>query len=318
MIYSVLCIKEYGDVDHDVAHLYEHLYLRRLYLELETAGIPQYIACNINGSTYHTNLITLEIESYSSSTADFFEKLLKQKETPFSKSELLIGLKEIQHEALHGTIHDLESVETAVNELAKLEWKRVEDLDFTYYTAPSDAKVSERQLLTFDDKPLALKAFRIDITLPQKAYGEDLRFYAVYALLSIFIRNALWYRFLTRHAIYPHGDNDETAVIFKRHMRTRVVLAVPKSLNIEEAENEVDATLSYLRSSEVLKLIREQALAHAASADWQRRYGLEYFTYQNFLIGQKGVAKIFTHESICTVLDKLEYSVRATEADSTK
>ncbi len=148
--------------NHNIAHLYEHMFVARIIKQLREMNYFQYVDYDIHATTYYSGHIVITGTTYDQSLQNTLTALLNTKYT-YTEKELSIAMSQIIAE--YKVFFDGKGVRAVENAIANLEnthWLGLADIN----TIAVQNKPRQTSLLLATNYPAQQKLIRISLEFP--------------------------------------------------------------------------------------------------------------------------------------------------------
>ncbi len=299
MISTAIYKLDVRDVQWDVAHLFEHLFIRAWYAHLADRGYNNALFGWVRGETFEERLF-IDAGFYDVAVAQMFNDYLHRARS-FDSSEIDAALADIGIEELSEiTVSDMQRVQL---ELQKLSAR---------FTSTTDADASLRPsqpntYITLDDDAAQYHDVSLLITGENLSSSEQIVFLRLKVLLIDIINRSIG----ERYGYYEHGHS-----ALNRHDKS---MGYMSKITIRKSEVTLDTLEAHLNKSLRAFSARDNWLqisnhinAFANEPLW-RNAPIEYFRETGIVTDTKEISELTVSDRVESILAKI--TIRVTPHD---
>lgn len=297
--HTTILVKDYGQIDDNAAHAYEHMFIER-HRSLLAKTQPS-LTREIHGTTFVMPLIAIKAAFTNDMAHSVFLQNLNKEES-YTEQQFDTAIAQLECEDICKFRFDRETVWSAISHISSLPWIRYEDYGYTDFYASFK---KPKKIMYYRTNRKAFKEITINMDLSSKYFGKTSEYGTLAMRLFTPLHNFLidslpepYYCLFNKAAEYDEG-----------RLHSDIVLRVPKHSKIVDIHKAVDTALAAFKSPALFQYIQQELRAFAASPIASHSWGIEYyFKYNGILLGGKGIEALLSQERIDFIIDHLKIS----------
>lgn len=299
MLHTYVHLKETPTASWDVAHVYEHLFIRSFYSYAEKQGISAGVIGFTLAATFE-NAIFIDAGFYNKYAADLYTSFIATGSLDMGLLDDAIAECQAEERSLF-TVTDQAALQQQLTELAAIPWQASTDIQSKKYD-PTDKKVPN--VITQRKSANSFRTIKVGVYLENPTLEEALLWLRLSVIVSDTVLCAMREKynsyFLESH---PTADRQQYVVSTTEHRirkgtPTRDITTYVQSVI---AEFDVDANMPYI--TDHFNELPRQPLWKSLSIDYYRSAG--------YIANLDTISSLATAENIKSLLGRLRVKVRA-------
>lgn len=299
MVWSKLYRLDTSDTEWEVAHLFEHLVIRRFYSTLKKIDIQSQLIAWTGGETFE-GMIFIDTLFYTAELAAEFEKYITRL-PEFSDSEILYSIATLEAEGrIILSIHDMTALRKEINKLHVREWN-APIVSFKQEDIPKSAILVEKR---------SAKDFRsivIIVKIENLTADEQ----------KLLLRAHILLRDIVYDLLGPIGsiyqDSDTPLIRHEEDMAFMLGVTTSRNTSLKQIRERLSSAIL----TDVLdleKTLKSHFTIFAGEPLWQNA-PIDYFRQTGIITTNQEIASLATTDRMKSIIDKTSFEVRRMTAE---